>query len=127
MRNRNRKEIAQFVMDAIRSFGAEAKPSSRIAKMYKLTTELKGTIYPRNRNFEVLLEADRDFQILEFIFEHLENAAADVELRKLLGFLTSDSALPQLDKGNSIGRNTQFHLYSSAMCQAGGMKPVTYE
>ena len=127
MRNRTRKEVAHFVMDAVRSFGIEVNPSSRISKMYRLTTELEATVYPGHRDFEVLLEADRDFQMLEFVFEHLEDAKSDKEFRKLLGFLSYDSALPQLDKANSVGRNTQFHLFASAMCQAGGMKPVTYE
>lgn len=127
MQNRTRKDVAQFVMDGVRSFGIDVNPSSRIAKMYRLTTELEGTVYPGDPNFEVLLEADRDFQMLEFIFEHLEDATSDEEFRKLLGFLSYDSALPQLDRANSVGRNTQFHFFASAMCQAGGMKPVTYE
>jgi hypothetical protein len=46
--------------------------------------------------------------------------------RGLIKLLLKDSVLPQDDKGESKGRDTQFELYLAAICQSASLLPMDY-
>lgn len=127
MLRRTRKEKAAFVTEAIRSLGIRIHPSSRIAHVHRLMSTLEETVTPGHPDFEALLEADRDMQILELIFSQPRDSRTIEAFTALVKLLTDDSILPQLDRQNSDGRNTQFHLFVAALCHAAGLGQVTYD
>lgn len=66
----------------------------------------------------------RDMQHLELVFKQLRTQLTDPEFLANVKRVLKDSALPQQDLEESPGRDTQFELYLSAICQNAGLLPV---
>ncbi len=66
-------------------------------------------------------------QLLEYVFEQDHAKSGHPGLKRLLRKLTDDSVLPQDDREQSRGRDTQFELFVAAICQAAGFFPVDYQ
>jgi hypothetical protein len=123
---RTRQETASFVISSIRSLGFNPHPSSRLMTMHRILTEQSGVIEPNDPEFRVALEADRDMQYLEFVFEQAHSRLAHPGLMNLLKPLCKDAALPQDGGDNSKGRDTQLELFAGALCQRAEFNPVDY-
>ena len=124
---RNQKETAEFVIESLNSLGLEPNPSSRLMKMYKVVTGPNTVIPYGHPDFEIAVEARRDMPVLAFILEQSHAKRHDSGLISKLSRVCYDSVLPQTDRQNSPGRDTQFELFVAAICQAEGLCPVGYE
>ncbi len=124
---RTRIETAKFVIDSFRALGINPHSQSRLMRMHRLYTEIAGVIPPTHPQFETALEAERDMQQLAYILEREHAKSAHAGFKCLLRKVVDDSVLPQDDRGESKGRNTQFELYVAAVCQAAGFLPVDYQ
>lgn len=124
---RTRIESAEFVIGSLKALGIEPHPASRLMQMRRVLIEAAGIILPNHPEFETALESERDMQLLEYVFEqdHAKSGHADFVGR--LHKLADDSVLPQDDREQSVGRNTQFELFVAAVCQAAGFIPVDYQ
>jgi hypothetical protein len=71
-------------------------------------------------------EADRDMQILAFVFDQLVEQQNERGFRAKVKLLLKDRALPQ-DDSDSIGRDTQVELFVAAICKSAGLTPVAFE
>jgi len=85
-----------------------------------------GYIEYQDRRFPTALEAERDMQQLGFVFDQLRSHRQNPDFLALVKKLLKDSVLPQSDRKESVGRNSQFHLYLVAVCQKAGLLPVSY-
>jgi hypothetical protein len=124
---RTRAEIANFVIASLNALGIEPRPGSRLMRRQRVMIDAAGIISPDHPEFEIALEADRDMQLLEYVFEQDHARSGHPGLVRLLHKLTDDSALPQDDREQSTGRDTQFELFVAAICQAAGLIPVDYQ
>jgi len=124
---RTRLEIANFVIASLNALNIKPHPESRLMRMRRVLIEASGTIPPNHPDFETALEADRDMQLLEYVFEQDHAKSGNPGLVRLLHKLTDDSVLPQSNREQSRGRDTQFELFVAAICQAAGFVPVDYQ
>lgn len=85
-----------------------------------------GFIPPNHPDFEIALEADRDMQLLEYVFEQDHAKSRHGGFRRLLHKLADDAVLPQDNREQSKGRDTQFELFIGAICQSAGFIPIEY-
>jgi hypothetical protein len=122
---RTRIETGEFVIAAIKALGVDVPASSRLMRMHRAYTNAIGSIRPGHADFETVLEAERDMQQLEYIFEQDHARTRHPGLLKLLPKLINDSVLPQA-RGDSTGRDAQLELFVAAICQAAGFIPVDY-
>jgi hypothetical protein len=123
---RTRTETAEFVIASLKTLGIKPHPESRLMRMLRVLRAATETIRPDHPDFETALEADRDMQLLEYVFEQDHAKSGHAGFACLLHKLTDDSVLPQDDREQSNGRNTQFELFVAAICQAAGFIPVDY-
>jgi hypothetical protein len=123
---RTRAETAGFVVESLSALGLKPNPGSRLMRMLRVLEDTSGTILPDHPDFETALEADRDMQLLQYVFEQDHAKSRHVGLVRLLRKLVDDSVLPQDDREISRGRDTQFELFVAAICQAAGFIPVDY-
>jgi hypothetical protein len=86
-----------------------------------------GFIPPEDPGFSTALEAERDLQQLGFVFDQLQSHRDSPEFKALVKKALRDSVLPQDNREESVGRNSQFHLYLAAVCQNAGLVPVAYD
>ncbi len=126
-RGRTRTENAEFVIKHIKALGLLPNSQSRFMKMYSIMTNPAGLIQPDDPEFETALEAERDLQVLGFIFEQADIHPTDAEFLRLMKNIIKDSLLPQEDRGQSKGRDAQFELFVAAICQKAGMLPLSRE
>ncbi len=126
-RGMTRTENAKFVIEHIRALSLSPNSQSRLMKMYSVLTNATGIIQPNDPEFETALEAERDFQILGFVFEQADIHSTDDEFQRLVKSTLNDSPLPQKDRDNSKGRDAQFELFVAAICQNAGMLPIFRE
>ncbi len=122
-----RTEKAEFVIEHIKALGLPLNSQSRFMKMYSIWTNPAGLIQPNNPEFETALEAERDLQVLAFVFEQADIHSTDDEFQRLVVKALKDSPLPQEDRNNSKGRDAQFELFVAAICQNAGMLPIFRE
>ncbi len=123
---RKRREIAEFVIASLNAFGIEAHPQSRLMRMRSVLLDGAGFIPPDHPCFETALEAERDMQLLQYVFEQDHAKSRHAGFKRLLHKLTDDPVLPQDNRERSKGRDTQFELFIAAICQAAGFIPVEY-
>ncbi len=123
---RTRSETAEFVIASLKALGIDPHPQSRLMRMRSVLLEAAGIIPSDHPDFEVALEADRDMQLLQYVFEQDHARSAHVGFQRLLRKLTDDTVLPQENREQSTGRDTQFELFVGAICQAAGFNPVEY-
>ncbi|MFH1924775.1 MAG: hypothetical protein ABIP48_33415 [Planctomycetota bacterium] len=95
--------------------------------MYRTLTDSQGVIGPDNPRYETALEAERDFQVLGFVFEMAAAHPTDSKFRELIKNVLNDSVLPQDNRNQSKGRDFQFELFVAAICQNAGLTPVERE
>lgn len=126
-RGRTRAENAEFVIEHIKALGLSINSQSRLMKMHNTLTNPTGLISPDDPGFETALEAERDLQVLGFVFEQAEAHPTDVEFQRLVKKALKDSLLPNEDRSQSKGRDAQFELFVAAICQKAGMHPVSRE
>lgn len=124
---RTRGDNAECVIASIKSFGVQPHPESRLMRMHRVLTEANGIIPPDHPEFETALEAERDLQVLAFVFEMADEHATDAEFGRLVRNALKDSLLPNDDRSNSRGRDAQFELFVGAVCQNAGLHPVARE
>jgi hypothetical protein len=122
---RSRTENANYVIDQIRALGLVPDPSSRVMRMHR--TLNRGYVPSDDPDFLVALEAERDLQHLGFVFDQMHAHRDNPEFRALVKRALKDSVLPQQNRVNSPGRDTQFELYLAAICQNAGLLPVDCE
>jgi hypothetical protein len=116
---------AKYVIEQFTALGIEVKAGSRIMEMHDLMQ--REHIPFEDENFMIALQAMKDLVELGFIFDQLNGAGNKDQFRKICKLMLMDSALPQNDRINSQGRDSQFELYLAAICQKAGMRPVDYE
>ncbi len=122
---RTRGENASYIIEQVRAIGLNPHPTSRLMRMHKvLSSDFIPFDDPR---FSTALEAVRDLQQLGFVFDQLQSHRDDDKFKALVKKTLKDSTLPQNDREQSVGRNSQFHLYLAAVCQNAGLHPVTYD
>lgn len=124
---RSRAENAEFVIAYVRALGLSPQPQSRLMRMHRVLTRAGGIISPEDQEFETALEAERDFQVLAFVFDQAEAHSTDAEFQRLVKNALKDSLLQNEDRGQSKGRDAQFELFVAAICQSAGMLPVSRE
>lgn len=121
---RTRKELLDFVCNEIESLGVKIPPSSRWGQIKRLYEAAEGSLIPKDHpDYQFALEAERDVQMMAFVFDHIGDLKADPEFLVQLKKTVQDSPLPQEDRENSDGRNAQFHLYLAAICKKADMVP----
>jgi hypothetical protein len=87
-----------------------------------------GQYIPRDHpKFEVALEAERDMQLLGYVFDQLNTLSPGKELLTRIRKAVKDFALPQQDRGNSAGRDAAFELFVCALCKSQSLTPVEWE
>ncbi len=121
---RTRSENAEFVIESIKALGFTLNSRSRLMRMHRVLTEADGIIPPDDPEYETALEAERDFQVLGFVFEQAAAHPTDAEFQRLVRNTIKDSLLPHKDRGQSKGRDAQFELFVAAICQNAGLLPV---
>jgi hypothetical protein len=84
-------------------------------------------IAPSDPEFELALEAERDMQLLGFVFEQPNPCSALPTFISLVRRMLEDSGLPQDSGAETPGRDAQFELFVAAVCQSAGLEPVGYE
>jgi hypothetical protein len=126
-RGRTRAENAEFVIAHIKALGLSPNPQSRLMQMYSVLTKAGGIIPPDSPDFDTALEAERDLQVLGFVFEQTVAHPSDAEFQRLVKNVLKDSLLPHEDHNQSKGRDAQFELFVAAICQNAGMLPVAHE
>jgi hypothetical protein len=122
---RTRIENAEFVIAALNGFDLKPHPESRLMHMLRVLKDVQN-IPPEHPDFEMALEAERDLQLLGYVFEQDHAKSRHPGLVRALHRLADDSVLPQNDRERSSGRDTQFELFVAAICQAAGFLPVDY-
>jgi len=122
---RTRGDNATYIVEQVRSLGLKPNPNSRLMQMHRVLNS--GFIPFDDPRFSTALEAERDFQQLGFVFDQLQSHRDDGEYRSLVKKTINDPVLPQDNREESVGRNSQFHLYLAAVCQNAGMYPVGFE
>ena len=125
-----RSDIANYVITRIEEFGVKVSAGSRLWKMHRATVNPDGSgreVPFDSPDYQVALEANRDLQLLNFIFRHIEGDAPSDDFRLRLKRLIKDSALPQDDSSETKGRNEQLELYVFAICAKAGLEPVFAE
>lgn len=126
-RGRTRTENAEFVIEHIKALGFLPNSQSRLMKMHSAMTNPAELIQPDDPEFETALEAERDLQVLGFVFEQADMHPIDAEFQRLMKNALKDSLLPQEDRGQSKGRDAQFEVFVAAVCQNAGMLPLSRE
>ena len=119
---RTRADNASYVIDQMHALELFPDPTSRIMQMHQTLSQ--GYIPFNDPKFPIALEAERDMQLLGFIFDQMHVQGDNPEFRTLVKRLLKDSVLPQKDRENSPGRDTQFELYLAAICQSAALLPV---
>ncbi len=121
---RTRGENATYIIGQVQALGLNPHPTSRLMRMHDVLNS--GFVPFDDPRFSTALEAVRDLQQLGFVFDQLQTHRENDKFRALVKKTLKDSVLPQNDREQSVGRNSQFHLYLAAVCQNAGLHPVTY-
>jgi len=128
---RSLSDAANYILGQFERFGIEIPDDSRIKSMYdsvcKKDGSSRGLISEKDQNFDIAREALRDFRQLEFFFEQIANNEQQSNYASILNQIAKDSVLPQDDKQESRGRNTQAEAFIFAVCRKAGMNPLFEE
>lgn len=127
MMQRTRAENASFVIAAVKALGIEQPPEWRLMQMHRVLNKPTGIIEPDNPDFDTALEAERDLQLLGFVFDQSNAHDDHSSFQSLVKRMLIDSVLPQGNLVQSKGRDAQFELFVAAICQSAGLVPIDYE
>lgn len=120
-------EKARYVIDQITSRGVTVNPSSRFGRMHRLMCDDTGgpgkVVEPNDEDFETALEALRDLNQMEFVFDVLAERPDLFEHEGRLKKVLDDAVVPKADDEATIGRNAQTELFVSAVCERAGLAP----
>jgi hypothetical protein len=95
--------------------------------MCERLTLADGIIPADDPEFETALEAERDLQVLVFVFQEAAAHPPEAEFQRLVRKALKDSVLPHEDRAQSKGRDAQFELFVAAICQKAGLQLVARE
>jgi hypothetical protein len=119
-------QIADFVISSIEGYGIKVSPSSRLQIMRKIFLTNDGApkmLEPSDSNFQIGLEASRDFQQLQFIIARLTPLALGNEFKSRLRKIVGDNPLPQDHVERTTGRDAQCECYVAAICAKALLQP----
>src|SRR2546430_664426 len=94
--SRTLQQAAGYVIAQLRARNLRSHPS-RLAEMERLLTRQMSDCGPASitsREFQIKLEACRDIQLLEFVFDQLGDESLDPALRFRVETMLQDSAVP---------------------------------
>ena len=120
-------ESASFVIAAVRALGINPDPESRLMQMHRVLAGATTFFEPTHPDFDTVREAERDMQLLSFVFDQSNAQSDKSDFQDLVKRMLHDSVLPQDDRGRSEGRDSQVELYIAAVCQNAGLVPIDYE
>jgi hypothetical protein len=95
--------------------------------MNNIYVNAHGFIAADDPNFEIAIEAERDMQLLGFVFDQFTLKSPTEAYLNLLKTIVSDSPLPQNDRQHSPGRDAAFEMYVGAVCMSAQFSPVSFE
>lgn len=124
---RSRQQLAWYVVETIEAAGIRVPPASRLWQMKKLLNSDSATIERNDPDFEIALEAERDLQLLGFVFDQCPPALRSPAFLERLNKAVEDPALPQTNRHKSHGRDATFELFVGAICVAAKLLPVAWE
>ena len=124
---RTRAENASYVIASVESLGIQVPGGSRLMQMYQVLNQHPSIIQPDDPQFQTALEAERDLQVLGFVFNMNAAHPTDSKFRDLVKKVLKDSVFPQDNRNQSKGRDFQFELFVAAICQYAGMGPIDRE
>jgi len=124
---RTRQELADFVVGRLQSQGLDGRECSRFSQVRRVYDRAEGFIASDNPKFDEALEGERDLQTLGFVFDNLGPWSTSQEFQALLSLCVKDGLLPKIERGESKGRDAQFHLQLVATCQRAGLQPKLAE
>ncbi|MBN1803651.1 MAG: hypothetical protein JW837_00230 [Sedimentisphaerales bacterium] len=128
---RSLSEAANYVLRQFNCFVIKVPNNSRLILEYKSVCKdngsSRGFIPEDDSNFDVAIEAQRDFRQLEFFFDQIDSDAQKANCVSILKQIIKDSVFPQDDKLNSQGRNAQAEAFVFAVCKNAGMNPLFEE
>jgi hypothetical protein len=127
LKRRTRREQSIFVLKSIEAYGVRVPPGSRLKKMHDLLVAEGDIIKPDDPEFEIALEAERDMQLLAFVFDQLGPREQVGAYQQLVKKLVDDKVLPHHDRTQSVGRNAAFELFVGAICTSAQLFPVAWE
>ena len=122
---RSRRENAAYVIDQVRQLGLTAHLKSRLMQMHDALN--RDYVSYGDPEFAAALEAERDMQILGFVFDTMQEHRACAEFRNRVYCTLKDRVLPQDNLEESPGRDAQFELYVAAIAEKAGLRPVVCE
>ncbi|HEY2841752.1 MAG TPA: hypothetical protein VGJ26_21510 [Pirellulales bacterium] len=123
---RNRIENAKYVIEKLRALGlGQYSDPSRWMKMLRVLE--RGPIEYGHKDFYIALEAERDFQYMGFVFEHLDSEPGDSEFSQRIRKILKDPIYPQQNLELSPGRDTQLELFLAAICRRAELGPVVFK
>lgn len=122
---RTRASNTAYVIDQVRELGLSPHPTSRLMQMHRVLS--RGHVPYEDPEFSTALEAERDMVLLGFIFDQVQAHRDKPRFHGLVRKLLKDSVLPQKDRDESPGRDSQFEMYLAAVCQNAGLLPLDYE
>lgn len=124
---RTRTENASYVVASVEALGLQVPGGSRLMQMHRVLTQQESIIQPDDPQFQTALEAERDLQVLGFVFDMAAAHPSDSKFHDLIKKVLSDSVLPQDNRNQSKGRDFQFELFVAAICLNAGLTPVNRE
>jgi len=128
---RSLSETANYVLLQFNCFEIKVPNNSRLLLEYKSVCNdngsSRGFIQEDDPNFDIALEAQRDFRQLEFFFDQIDNDVQKTNYGSILKQIIKDSVFPQDDKLDSSGRNAQAEAFVFAVCRNSGMNPLFEE
>jgi hypothetical protein len=127
LKPRSRREQSAFVIASIEALGVLVPPGSRLRKMHDLLVAEGDIIQPDDPEFETALEAERDMQLLAFVFDQLGSRLQGNGYHQLAKKLIDDKVLPHHDRTQSVGRDAAFQLFVGAICTSAQFFPVEWE
>lgn len=119
---RARGDLHAFVIDSIKGLGINVPETCRLERMRNLFANAP-TILPKHPEFPIALEAERDMQLLGYVFDQSGSKNPNAQFLERIKKMIKDPTLSQDNRKSSPGRDAVFELYVFAFCAAAGLAP----